>query len=453
MFASRNKLRKEIIENPFYRFRIGTKKRSMENARLTSYKILYDVLYKGAYSNIAINQSLRKSALQNQERGFVTELVYGTLEKKIFLEYVIKRFSKTPIDKLSDEVRLVLLMGLYQIRFLDSVKDFAAVDESVKLCKKVFPKGSGFVNGLLRNVLRDEKAFELLVKDEKKALAIEHSVSTDIVKLLVSQYGLTETKRMLRAFDEKPKIYLRVNTLKTNREELQNILLADGISAEPLESEEAALWVKGFKRLDESAAYRRGLFTVQDLSSMLTVRTMAPQPDERILDLCSCPGGKTTFAAELMGNRGSILARDISSAKLSLVKSACERLGITIVQTEASDATIFEEELANRFDRVLVDAPCSGLGILRKKPEIRYKTKEEIEPLYEIQRQILSNAAKYVKRGGVLLYSTCTVNQEENENQIRDFLHNNDFELQEEKRILMQEGESDGFYIAKLLKK
>lgn len=425
----------------------------MKNPRLTAYQILYDVLYKGAYSNIAIHRSFRSDKPSAQERGFITELVYGTLEKKLYLEYVIKRFSKTPLEKLSKEVRLIVSMGLYQIRWMDSVTDFAAVDESVKLCKKVFPKGSGFVNGLLRNVLRDPHAFDVVVKDEKKALSIEHSVSKDIVQLLIRQYGMPEAKRMLEALDEKPSIFLRANALKTTLEELQDVLLQNHIVADKVDEEKLALCVKGFKQLDESKPYQEGWFSVQDLSSMKTVRILDPQPQESILDLCACPGGKTTFIAERMNNQGYILAQDISANKLTLVQSACQRLGIRIVETRAKDATVFDSDLTERFDRVLVDAPCSGLGIIRRKPEIRYKNESEIISLYPIQAQILKNAGAYVKKGGILVYSTCTINKEENENQVQRFLKEQSFDLLEERSIRMQAGESDGFYIAKFQKK
>ncbi len=424
----------------------------MENPRLKAYKILYQVIYEGGYSNIAINHGLRNTKFSNQDRGFITELVYGVLEKKFYLEYVLQKFSKTPLKKLSKEVKLILLMGLYQIRFMNSVTDFAAVDESVKISKKLFPKGGGFVNGVLRNVLRDPNAFEIKNISGIKRLSIEHNVSSDIAELLVEQNGIEEATRILAAMGKKPNLYLRTNLLKTTRDKLEELLTNDGVTIERVPTEPVALSAQNLKRIEENSSYQSGLFTVQDLSSMQAVRTLDPQKGEKILDLCACPGGKTTFAAELMENEGAIDAQDISANKLKLVEQACKRLGITIVRTREWDATKRDDSQKEQYDRVLIDAPCSGLGIIRKKPEIRYKTKQQIESLYDTQQKILESGASYVKRGGILVYSTCTINRRENEEQVQDFLSKYEFELLEEKQLRFQERESDGFYIAKMRK-
>ncbi len=357
------------------------------------------------------------------------------------------------LSKLAGEVRLILVMGLYQIRFMQSVTDFAAVDESVKLCKRVFPKGSGFVNGVLRSVLRDQNAFDIRIKDRLGALSVKYSVSKDIAALWVKQYGIREATRILEALSDRPRIYIRANSLRIKAAQLKERLNAEGIEARTVETEELALCVSGLKRIEENNDYRAGNFTVQDISSMAAVRLLAPQRGESVLDICAAPGGKTTFMAELMNNEGSIRAQDISQAKLKLVEGSCERLGIRIVETAAADATIFQEELVGRFDRVLVDAPCSGLGILRKKPEIRFKTSEQITALYDIQKKVLENAARYVKKGGILLYSTCTLNKKENEERLADFLGDGSFALEAEKLIMPYERDSDGFYIARTKRK
>ncbi len=424
----------------------------MENPRIKAYKILFQVIYEGGYSNIAINHGLRNTKFSNQDRAFITELVYGVLEKKFYLEYVLQKFSKTPLKKLSKEVKLILLMGLYQIRFMNSVTDFAAVDESVKISKKLFPKGGGFVNGVLRNVLRDPNAFEIKNISGIKRLSIEHNVSSDIAELLVEQNGIEEATRILAAMGKKPNLYLRTNLLKTTRDKLEELLTNDGVTIERVPTEPVALSAQNLKRIEENSSYQSGLFTVQDLSSMQAVRTLDPQKGEKILDLCACPGGKTTFAAELMENEGAIDAQDISANKLKLVEQACKRLGITIVRTREWDATKRDDSQKEQYDRVLIDAPCSGLGIIRKKPEIRYKTKQQIESLYDTQQKILESGASYVKRGGILVYSTCTINRRENEEQVQDFLSKYEFELLEEKQLRFQERESDGFYIAKMRK-
>lgn len=427
----------------------------MKNPRRIAYEILLSVLYEGAYSNIAINKALRNSDLQNMDRGFVTELVYGTISKKLYLAYMIQKFSKTPIKKLSKEVMTILYMGLYQILYMDSVTEFAAVDESVKLCKKVFPKGSGFVNGVLRNILRDEDASEIHMKDKKQYLSVRYNVSMDIVTLFDHQYGSAEAEHILQALEEKPALYIRANALKISAAELQKMLEAEGHLVQAVQEEPSALQVANFKRIETNEAYRKGLFTVQDISSMQAVRALDPQEGETILDICASPGGKSTFIAELMNNKGKIYARDISERKLKLVESTAERLGIDIIETAAMDGTVLAEGLKDTFDRVLVDAPCSGLGIIRKKPELRYKTLKDIEPIYEVQAKILENAWQYLKSGGILVYATCTINKDENEKQIEAFLSKkstSEYALISQETKLFRAHESDGFYVAKIKK-
>ncbi len=277
-------------------------------------------------------------------------------------------------------------------------------------------------------------------------------MSSDIAELLVEQNGIEEATRILAAMGKKPNLYLRTNLLKTTRDKLEELLTNDGVTIERVPTEPVALSAQNLKRIEENSSYQSGLFTVQDLSSMQAVRTLDPQKGEKILDLCACPGGKTTFAAELMENEGAIDAQDISANKLKLVEQACKRLGITIVRTREWDATKRDDSQKEQYDRVLIDAPCSGLGIIRKKPEIRYKTKQQIESLYDTQQKILESGASYVKRGGILVYSTCTINRRENEEQVQDFLSKYEFELLEEKQLRFQERESDGFYIAKMRK-
>lgn len=427
----------------------------MKNPRRIAYEILFSVFYEGAYSNIAINKALRNSDLKSIDRGFVTELVYGTISKRIYLTYIIQKFSKTPIKKLSKEVMTILSMGLYQIFYMDSVTEFAAVDESVKLCKKVFPRGSGFVNGVLRNVLREDTAREIKIKDRKQYLSVRYAIEEEIVELLLQQYGGEETTRILEALEEKPNLYIRSNSLKTDRSSLQKELEAEGILVQEVPGEPLALQVANFKQIESNKAYKKGLFSVQDLSSMEAVRALDPKTGEAILDICASPGGKSTFIAELMENKGQVFARDISERKLKLVDSAAERLGINIIETAVMDGRVLAEDLIENFDRVLVDAPCSGLGIIRKKPELRYKKLKDIQPLYQVQAEILDRAWQYLKVGGTLVYSTCTINKEENEKQIEAFLGKKStsaYDLIFQETRLFRTSESDGFYIAKIIK-
>ena len=424
----------------------------MKNPRELGYHAIYNVIYQGGYSNIAINKILRKNELDGINRGFFTELVYGTIENKLYLDYVIQKYSRQKLQELSKEVLVILEMGLYQIREMDSVTDFAAVDESVKLCKKVFPKGSGFVNAVLRNVLRDPGAFDIDIKAPLERISVEYSVSLDIAGLLADQYGIEEAEDIMYGFSMKPKLYIRVNSLKTTVSKLAELLREEGAEPEETEGVKDALSVKNLKNIENSRSYKEGLFSVQDISSMKCVRELGPQPGEYILDLCSCPGGKTGYIAELMKNEGSIDAMDVSENKLELVKNTCRRLGVSIVRTRQNDATVYSEDMAARYDRVLVDAPCSGIGIIRRKPEIRYKTIKDISSIYNVQRKIIQNASRYVKPGGVMIYSTCTINREENQYITDEFLKkNSNFErVQDDIMMLPSDGESDGFYICKL---
>lgn len=424
----------------------------MKNPRELGYEAIYNVINQGGYSNITINKILRKNELDNINRGFFTELVYGTIENKLYLDYVIQKFSKQKISDLSREVLVILEMGLYQIREMNSVTDFAAVDESVKLCKKVFPRGSGFVNAVLRNVLRDPGAFDIDIKNTSERVSVEYSVSPDIVDLLMKQYDLEGTEDIMYGFSIKPKLYIRANSLRTSPQKLAELLKEEGADAQLVEEVKDALVVKNLKNIENSKSYKDGLFSVQDISSMRCVKELDPASGEYILDICACPGGKTGYIAELMNNEGTIDAMDISQNKLELVTNTCKRLGVKIVNTSQNDATIYNPDMAGKYDRVLVDAPCSGLGIIRRKPEIRYKTIKDISSIYNIQRKIIQNASKYIKIGGIMIYSTCTINKEENQDITDDFLKKNgNFEkTQEDVMMLPSDGESDGFYICKL---
>ncbi|MGL5256162.1 MAG: 16S rRNA (cytosine(967)-C(5))-methyltransferase RsmB [Proteocatella sp.] len=424
----------------------------MKKPRELAYEIINNVINEGGYSNISINKVLRKHNLENKDRGFLTELVYGTIENKLYLDYVIQKYSKQKLKDVSKEVLIILEMGLYQIRDMDSVTDFAAVDESVKLCKKIYPKGSGFVNAILRNILRDKTAFDIDIKDPVKKVSVEYSISRDIAELVISQYGLEEAEDIFYGFSQKPQLYIRVNRLKTEPNELKNLLEKEGIEVEFVSENPDALRVKNMKNIENNPQYKSGLFTIQDISSMRCVKEVDPKKEERILDLCACPGGKTTYMAELMENSGEIDARDISQNKLELVQMTCKRLGISIVNIAASDASIYNSEFEGIYDRVLADVPCSGLGIIKRKPEIRYKKLKDIESLYEIQKKIIENASKYVKNDGILIYSTCTINKSENEDITNWFLENNPNykRLQDDILMLPSESENDGFYICKL---
>lgn len=419
----------------------------MKNTRQLAYHIVYEVLFKNAYSNIQINKYLNTNEISRTDKAFITEIVYGSIEKKLYLEHILKKYINISFNKISPEVYTILIISIYQIVFMDKVKKFAVVDEAVKLCKKINFYSSKFVNAVLRNLLRDEKYFEIVVKDNIEYLTIKYSISKDIVNLLKSQY--LDYERILEKLNEKADIFIRTNVLKTNVVEFYDLLKND-YDCEIFG--DYSIKVKKLNNIGNNEYFKKGYFTIQDLSSTKAIEMFDPKENEVVLDLCSAPGGKTTFIAELMRNKGKILACDISKNKLPMIENSAKRLGIEIIETREMNAEIFDKDLENRFDKVIADVPCSGLGIIRRKPEIRYKTYEEIQSLYDTQKNILNNAGRYTKKGGILMYSTCSINKEENEEQVKVFLKENKFNLIEEKTFLFNENESDGFYIAKMQK-
>lgn len=442
------------------------------NTRRLALKILVDIDSNKKYSNIALNRHLDKDELSNLDKRFIRQLVYGVLENKIYIDYVIKTFSKTPIRKMNENILNILRLGIYQIKFLDKVPDSAAVNESVKIAKKINFKLSGFVNGILRSYIREPNKVKLPNKKKKPTdyLSIKYSFNKWIVEKWISLYGLEFTEKLLIASNSKPQLNLRTNTLRIDRDALIKKLGAEECISHKGAVEEAIIVDSNSTSIERMESYRDGLFSIQDSSSMLVARVLGPRSDERVLDLCSAPGGKSTHMAQLMNNKGTIIAQDIHEHKLDLINEAATRLGIDIISTKQGDATILNEDYVDGFDKVLVDAPCSGLGIIRRKPEIKYsKTEEDIEALTKIQADILDNAAKYVRPGGALVYSTCTIVPEENNLMIKSFLdEHEDFEIKNiwddignidienteyGIQLYPNTDDTDGFFIAKLIRK
>lgn len=429
----------------------------MKNARQKALEILYSVEFEGAYSNLAIKSGLKDSELDMRDRGLVTQLVYGTVSKKIALDAIIRKYSSVKIKKLSKYVLLILRLGLYQIFYCDKIPSSAAVNECVKLAKKYAGRSSGFINGVLRSAERGGYEF--------KNVPEELSYPDWLWQMWSRDLGEEKAKSIMEALGETPLMNVRVNTLRCSREELKEYLVNEGVLVEEDSLYENALLVKGLD-VQNSDSYKRGLFTVQDTAAQCAAWVLSPKPGDMVLDLCAAPGGKTTHMAELMGNEGKILAFDIHEHKTQLIDSVAKRLGIDIIETECFDATEYREDLAGKFDRVLADVPCSGLGIIRRKPEIKYNAAFG-EDLYSIQEKILEQGAKYLKPGGTLVYSTCTLNKYENELRIKEFLENhpefsvvsiND-KIKSETSDLgycvlyPDEFNTDGFFIAKLCKR
>lgn len=400
------------------------------NPRKIALNILVDIEKNAAFSNITINKYLKKNKVSSLDRRFISQLVYGVLENKQYLDYIVRNLSKTKINKIQIEILNILRLGLYQIIFLEKIPESAAVNESVKLAKKVNFRLSGFVNGILRSFLRERDSIKLPKYEDNPVehLSLKYSHPEWLVNKWVDDYGIDFTKELLEANNQVPNLTIRTNTLRATRDELIDELNRDGVVCQRGEITPEAIIIQSMKEgLDNLKPFNNGLFQVQDESSMLVSHVLKPREGQFILDVCSAPGGKSTHIAQLMNNKGKILSRDIHEHKLDLIKENCERLGISIVNTEKFNALKLDKGLLSSADKVLVDAPCSGFGIIRRKPEIRYfKEYKHIIELSKMQIKMLSMSSKYVKNGGELLYSTCTIQDEENENVIKEFLRQND---------------------------
>ena len=436
------------------------------NSRELAFKTLYDIERNKNYSNISINKNFKNVNISDQEKGLATELIYGIIENKYYLNYIIDKLSKIKSKKMSTYVKISLWLGIYQILFLDSIKDHAAVNESVNLIKKYDKKSSGFVNAILRNVLRQKDSImEIKDKEIKDELSIKYSYNPWIVEKWIKDFGQEFTEDLLDANAEKPNLYIRTNTLKISRDELIGKLAKEGIKCTKVNGIDEAIMVQNLKNIEGNELFKLGYFTIQDISSMLVGKIANPEKDSKVLDICSAPGGKTTHVATIMENTGQVIARDVFDHKLKLIKSTVNRLGLTNVSIENRDALKLDDNSIDKFDYVLADVPCSGLGIIKRKPEIKFKEKSELSGLPDIQSKILNNASKYVKENGTLIYSTCTIHDEENIDVVEQFLkENKNFELvpieninidldNQEKgyiKIYPNIHGMDGFFIAKL---
>lgn len=423
----------------------------MDINRKTAYNTLFEMEKNGAYSNIALNQKI--SELKPDSPAFVRELVYGVTENKIYIDYVLNQLIPNGLKGIKKQTLTLLRMGLYQIIFMDSVPDYAAVSETVKIARRAAPGREGFINGVLRgyNIKREGLDFPDAEKNPVEYLSVMYSFEPWIVKLWMAQYGVEKTEELLRASNETPQISIRVNLMKTSVEELGRILIDNEFEVKNGKLSERVLHVKGSGLLN-IPEYERGFFSVQDESSVLASETMAVKPGETVLDICAAPGGKSLAMAEIMGNRGIIKAFDVYDHKLELIEKEKSRLGLSIIEVLQGDGTVFDKELAESADKVLIDAPCSGLGVIRRKPEIKYKKIEDDgRELAKKQYEILNNAYRYVKRGGFIVYSTCTVNIIENREVVGKFLRNHkEYELIRSRQLLPGTEGTDGFFICKM---
>ena len=425
----------------------------MDINRKTAYLTLIDVESRKAYSNLALNHQIIINKPSSQ--AFVREIVYGVLEHKLTIDYYLDQLVRNGIENLKAAELTILRMGVYQLRYMNSVPEYAAVNESVVLAKKYCRGKAGFINGVLREYLNRKMQLRLPDRgeDEVRYLSVKYSYSPWIIELWLEHYDMEFVERLLEAGNETAPLTVRLNWLKVMKKDLIDSLQKKGFEVSEGNLCQNALNVKGTGLLD-SEMYKLGMFTPQDESSMLVAEKLDPQQGETIMDVCAAPGGKTTAIAERMNNTGRIIESDIYRRKLDLIDKDARRLGILNIETRSWDATRVDSSMVQKADRVLVDAPCSGLGVIRRKPEIKYKEyNDDMELLPKKQLAILSASSAYVKPGGVLLYSTCTINPRENEQVVDTFLRKNlSFRQVERKLLLPDVDKTDGFFIC-LMKK
>ena len=393
----------------------------MSDARLTAVKLLLKMENSDSYSNILLDSALDEAGLSERDRAFASALFYGVTERKMTLDFVIKQYSSMDFGKIEPEALAVLRMGIYQMMYMDSVPVSAAVNESVKLCKKLKLFGAqGFVNGVLRSIARNNMQVDYSGLDVGERLSIEYSCPRWIADKWTREYGEENAVKALKASIGAPPIYARVNTVKTTDEELLRILKKEGIKASINPRLAGCIRLEKTGDIEQSEAFKEGLFHVQDVASQLCCLTLKPIVNETVLDICAAPGGKSFTMAELMGNNGRVISMDLYEQRVGLIAKGAERLGLRIVEPRENNAARFNEELP-QADKVLCDVPCSGLGVIRRKPEIKYKEESEFEELPKLQRAILDVSSRYVKVGGTLVYSTCTLSRAENDEVAQDF--------------------------------
>lgn len=382
---------------------------------LAVFEALKAVYADGAYSNISINEAV--SHRKGLRESFVRSFAKGVLRNSIRIDYVIDTLADKGIGSIKQRPLIILRMGIYAIDELGSVPDHAAVNEAVGLAKSVAKGSDRFVNGMLRNYLRRKDEFA----PDGLEPHLRYSMSKEIFSLLSEQYG-DEAIRIAEALNKPSEVYLRANTLKADRDEVIRRLAEYGIDGRGAEENSEAILAKG-SGIVSCELYRQGFYTIQSLSSMIAVKALDPKPGSRVLDLCAAPGGKTGYMAELMGNEGSITACDVHPHRLMLTQAAMKRLGVSICALEERDAAVYDDSLKESFDYVLADVPCSGLGVIASKPELKLTADpSEFDELIGIQKRILENALRYLKPGGRLEYSTCTLNKNENESVVKHVL-------------------------------
>ena len=427
----------------------------MINTRDIVLNILMDIETNKTFSNQAISKALSKNQFEDKrDRAFITRLAEGVMEQLISLDYIINQFSRTKVNKCKPMIRCLLRMGAYQILYMESVPDSAACNESVKLAKSHgFGSLSGFVNGVLRSIARNKDNIPEPSGDKASPdyLSVKYSMPKWLVAKLKKDYPEKYMKILEGCFWDR-QTSIRVNTTRISRDELKVALEEAGITVEYGNYSDKALLISDYDFIKKIPGYKKGYFTVQDESSMCAIKAAGIKPGDVVVDVCAAPGGKTTCAAEYLNGQGMVYSMDISEDKLELIEDNVSRLGFENVKISCHDAT---ELIPNmKADVVIADVPCSGLGIIGRKNDIKYRLEQEqLAELAQLQKNILSTVKEYVKDKGILLYSTCTINPDENQNNVKWFLENNNFELVEDRCFLQGVDMCDGFYYAVLKKR
>ena len=430
----------------------------IDKVRELALKVLYKIDKEEAYSNIALNEIINanREKLTPKDIGLISEIIYGVTTWKLTLDVIIIKHSKIKMKKISTWVVNILRMGIYQILFLDKIPQSAAVNESVNLAKRYGHKSSAnFVNAVLRKISMVDYAELFKIENPIERISKTTSMPVWIIEELLKDrdYNISNVRKICGNLVQRPNITIRRNNLKINKEEFEKQLKERNINFTEIEENKDFYIVEKIKNIENLDMFQKGYFTVQDLSAGMSAYMLEPKENEYILDACSAPGGKTTYIAELMNNKGKILAWDLYEARTNLIKENAQRLGINIINTETNDATKYKAEYNEKFDKILLDVPCMGIGVIKRKPDIKWHRKpEDLKVISKVQYEILENCSKYVKKGGTIIYSTCSILEKENHGIIQKFLEKNPIYTTTEIKIEPTE-KQDGFYIAKLIKK
>lgn len=420
--------------------------------------ILLAVTRDGEYSHLALSGTLNKyQYLEKQERAFITKVTEGTLEQMIKIDYIINSFSNIRVSKMKPVIRCILRSAVYQICFLDGVPDSAACNEAVNLAgKRGFRNLKGFVNGVLRNIARKKE--QIVYPDERKqpqeAVSVQYSLPLWLVEQWETEYGMDKTKAMAKALLEEKPTAVRINLNQITKEELIKQLKSEGVDVTESKELPYALFLSGYDYLNKLSGFQEGCFYVQDISSMKVAETAEPKEGDVVLDVCGAPGGKSIHIAQMLRGTGQVITRDLTPMKVAKIEENIARCRVENMRAECADARVPDESLREKADIVIADLPCSGLGVIGRKKDIKYKmTPEKEQELVALQREILSVVPAYVKSGGTLVYSTCTIHKAENEENVQWLLENHrELHLESMQQIFPDETGNDGFFIAKLRK-